>query len=445
MGIFIKNPGQNRVLQLIKSAAKEILVASGSRSGKTFIFVYAIVLIASKFPRSRHLIARKHFSHVKGAIWLDTLPKVLEVCFPQLAKPGVCTWNNTDFYLTLPNGSEIWIGGLDDKERVDKILGREYLTIFFNECSELSYDSYTTVKSRLAQRCSYVTAKGEVVWAKNMCLLDQNPTSSKHWSKLLFVDKVDPETREAVKKPERYAFGKIHPSENLDNISEDYLEHLESLPPAKRKRFLDGEWSEGTEYALWQQETINRTRLRVDQQPESFRRIVVAVDPAVTAKDTSDETGIIVAGIGWDYHLYVLQDLTGVYTPSEWAKAAVLAYDTWQADRVVGEVNQGGDMVEAMIRTVSPLIPFTGVFATRNKFTRAEPVAALYEIGRAHHIGLFPDLEEQQTLWEGKKGEKSPNNIDALVWAAADLFPDIGTHSMPQGNFAKAMRGELSL
>lgn len=406
-------------------------------SGKTFIILYAMITIASLFPRSRQLIARKFFSHVKGSIWLDTLPKVLDLCFPRL-KDHI-KWNNTDYYITLPNGSEIFCVGLDDKQRVDKILGREYLNIFFNECSEISYDSYTTVLSRLAQRCERVNSRGETVQAKNKVFADENPTTAKHWSKVLFVDKKDPESvNKSINNPEEYGFTFIHPSENEANISQDYIKMLENMPPAKRKRFLDGVFAESSANALWDDEIINRYRV---SENVPYKRIIVAVDPAVTSTDTSDETGIIAAGISWDNEMYVLDDQTGTYTPNEWANKVVETYNKWNADRVVAEVNQGGEMVEALLRSVAPNIPYSGVWAVRNKVTRAEPLSALYYQGKVHHVGIFTELELEQTGWEAKKGDKSPNRIDSLVWAGADLFPELGINKKMSGSFAKAMRG----
>ena len=439
MADFKINVGQKRVIDIIKRPeVKEVLVASGSRSGKTFIIIWAIITIALKFPRSRHLIARKHFNHVKGSVWLDTLPKVLEVCYPELR--GLVKWNNTDFYITLPNGAEIWMGGLDDKERVDKILGREYLTIFFNECSELTYDAYTTVKSRLAQQCSYVKPDGTLVPGKNMIFADENPTSSKHWSKVLFIDKVDPESKTAVKNPDRYAYTFIHPSENSENISADYLEMLESMPPAKRRRFLDGRFSDGSDNALWTLDVIAKSRV-LEAPP--LRRIVISVDPAVTATDESDETGIMVQGITAAGHLYTLADHSGIYKPNEWGELACDLYADWKADKVVGEVNQGGDMVETIIRAHSHLVNYGAVRATRNKYTRAEPVSALMYMNpsRHHIVGELPDLEMEMTEWEGKTGQASPNRIDAMVWGAFELLPDLNPQAkMQRGNFAEAMQ-----
>lgn len=438
MADFKINVGQKRVLDLIKSPAREILVSSGSRSGKTFIIIWAILTIAAKFPGSRHLIARKHFSHAKGSVWLDTLPKVIDICFPEMKT--ALKWNNTDFFLQLPNGSEIWVAGLDDKERVDKILGREYLNIFLNECSEISFDTYTTVKSRLAQKCFMIKANGDRVEGKNMMLLDQNPSSSKHWTKLLFYDKIDPESKTAISRPDRYVYTHIHPSENAENISQDYLDMLEGLPPAKRRRFLDGLFSDGSDNALWTLDAIADSR--VLEMPR-LRRIVVSVDPAVTATDSSDETGIVVQGIGIDNHLYTIADYTGKYTPVEWAQKAVEAYIEHQADVVVGETNNGGDLVETVIRQHMPLINYKKVHATKNKYTRAEPVSSLMFMKPAKHhiVGELPELELEMTEWEGKSGDASPNRIDAMVWGAFELMPDLNPQrNVMQGSFARALR-----
>ena len=419
--MFKKTEIQKRAIKLFNSLAREFLLLGGSRSGKSFIIVYAIIVIACIFPNSRHLIARKHFNQVKNSIWNDTLKKVLKVCFPNLA----VAWNNVDYFITLPNGSEVWIAGLDDKDRLEKILGREYLTIFLNEASQLSYDAYTTVKTRLAQR---------IEGAKRIIFIDENPPSKKHWTYKVFIEKKEPEGNTPL-QPERYAALKINPDQNLENIGDDYLQILDSLPKSKRTRFRDGEFSDDSAFALWTDRNI--ASARVDVKPV-LKRIVVAIDPAVTSKDTSDETGIVVAGVSMDDQLYVLEDLSGTYTPTEWAKIGVNAYRNWRADRIVGEVNNGGDLIETVIKTVDKNVSYKGVHATRDKLTRAEPVAALYEQGKGRHVGEHAELELEMTTWEGKKGEPSPNRIDALVWAAAELLPLMTSSNSNINNWASA-------
>jgi len=414
---FVKTKIQEAAIRLFTSGKSKFLLFGGSRSGKSFIIVYAIIVIACKFPGSRHLICRFRFNHVKNSIWMDTLRKVLKVCFPNL----VVKWNNADFFITLPNGSEIWIGGLDDKERSEKILGMEFLTVFVNEASQISYEAYTTLLTRLAQ---YIEG------ARNLLFIDENPPSKKHWTYKIFFGHVEPETNISLSHVDQYGQLHMNPEDNLENISADYMELLESLPSRKKKRFLKGEFTEETEGALWTDELINSTRVKesnsynVESKTPVYKRIVVAIDPAVTSKDTSDETGIVVTAEGYDGHLYVLEDKSDIYTPSEWAKTAVGLYRKYRADRIIGEVNNGGDLIEAVIRQVDENVSYKSVHATRDKLTRAEPVAALYEQGKAHHVGEHADLELEMTSWSAKQGEKSPNRIDALVWGATELILD---------------------
>jgi phage terminase large subunit-like protein len=174
--------------------------------------------------------------------------------------------------------------------------------------------------------------------------------------------------------------------------------------------------------ALWSLETIDKARR--DRAPD-LRRIVVAIDPAVSSHEGSDETGIIVAGLDERQHGWILEDLSGRYAPHEWARTAIEAYNRHSADRIVAEVNQGGAMVENTIRTIDANVPFTAVHASRGKFVRAEPVAALYEQGRVHHVGNFTQLEDQQTAFApdiDRPRMGSPDRVDALVWALTELM-----------------------
>jgi phage terminase large subunit-like protein len=153
-------------------------------------------------------------------------------------------------------------------------------------------------------------------------------------------------------------------------------------------------------------------------------RLVVAIDPAVTSNADSDETGIIVAGLTNTGHVVVVEDLSLKGSPLEWAKVAIAAYKSRRADRIIAEVNNGGDLVARNIFGVDPGVSFRAVRASRGKYIRAEPVAALYEQGRVHHVGFIPKLEDQMTGWTPQSGEKSPDRLDALVWAITDLVID---------------------
>lgn len=169
--------------------------------------------------------------------------------------------------------------------------------------------------------------------------------------------------------------------------------------------------------ALWKRKDIDENR--VIKFPE-LKRIVVAIDPAVTANEDSDETGIIVGGIGRDGHGYILEDMTLSASPDSWAKEAVTAYHKYKADRIVAETNNGGDMIEFTIKTVDKTVSFKQVRASRGKVTRAEPVAALYEQKKVHHVGMFAELEDQMCQW--MPGEDSPDRCDALVWCLTELM-----------------------
>jgi phage terminase large subunit-like protein len=179
--------------------------------------------------------------------------------------------------------------------------------------------------------------------------------------------------------------------------------------------------------ALWNRGMIEATR--ASNAPELIR-VVVAIDPATSSTEGSDETGIIVAGKDQDGRGWVLADASGRFHPTEWAKNAILAYRAHSADRVVAEVNNGGDMVETTLRMIDPNVPFAAVHASRGKITRAEPVAALYEQGRVHHVGVFPHLEDQMCAFardahgtfDIRSAGFSPDRVDALVWALTDLL-----------------------
>lgn len=169
--------------------------------------------------------------------------------------------------------------------------------------------------------------------------------------------------------------------------------------------------------ALWKR--INIDKYRIDKAPELIR-VVVGVDPSGTSKTTSDEAGIVVAGIDSRGHGYVLDDKTNIYTPAGWAYNAIAAYNEWDADRVVGETNYGGDMVETIIRGIDKDVSYKSVTASRGKYIRAEPIASFYERGLIHHVGKFNKLEDELCMW--LPGDKSPNRLDALVWCFTELL-----------------------
>ena len=221
---------------------------------------------------------------------------------------------------------------------------------------------------------------------------------------------------------ERTAVTRGHTLENRDNLHPDYLRYVLRKYEGTRlgRQELAAEILDDNPDALWKRTKIDE--LRVSKPPE-LKRIVVAIDPQGTDNETSSSTGIVVAGIAQvadRIEAYILADLTLSGTPEKWATEAVSGYYTFKADRMVAEVNFGGDMVESIIRIIDKGVAFKKVHASRGKQVRAEPASALYEQDRVHHVGFFAELEDQLCEWV--PGDKSPDRLDALVWALTDLM-----------------------
>jgi hypothetical protein len=396
---FVKTQAQKLAVKLLGSVAKFILLYGGSRSGKSFIIIYAIILRALKESGSRHLIVRFAFSHAKQSLCHDTIPKVLALCFPGV-NPNL---NKTDWFYEFSNGSQIWIGGLDDKDRTEKVLGNEYASIFVNEASQISFESYSLLITRLAQKTKLV----------NKLYIDCNPPATTHWVYKIFIKNINPET-EALLNKELYASMRMNPTDNIENLPPDYIESiLGTLSTRQQKRFRYGEFLDDIEGALWTWDMIEKNR--VMELPQLIR-VCIPVDPAVTKSDEADETGIIPIGLGENGHFYVLGDYTGKYSPIQTARRINQAFDDHKADMVVAEVNNGGDYIRDVITLVNGRMPYKDVHAARGKATRAEPKALLYSQSRVHHYGNLSKLEDEQTTWIPNSGMKSPNRIDALCW-----------------------------
>lgn len=411
---------QCEVRKVFATAAKYFLVYGGSRSGKTFFIIYAIITRMLKAPGSRHVVFRQDGVDAKQSIGNETVPAVVELAYPGLA----LKWREKDGYFEAPNGSQLWLAGLKDKERLDKVLGKEYATVYLNEASQITLEAFTTVLTRLAQSVKQVDGRRLAL----KCYIDLNPTVSAHWTYQMFVLGIHPDGGFAIPDhEENYRYITVNPVDNSDNLPADYIESLRNMPERQRKRYFEGAFTADDDNALWR-----RGFIKHDSPPE-FKRIVVAIDPAAKSEVGSDETGIIVAGLGSDDRGYILADDSGKYRPEEWARRAISLHDTYDADCIVAEVNQGGEMVEAMIKAAARgrAIRYTAVTATRAKQVRAEPIAALYEQGKVRHAEPFTQLEDQMcafTIGFDRKAQGySPDRVDALVWALTDLFPRIAS------------------
>lgn len=222
--------------------------------------------------------------------------------------------------------------------------------------------------------------------------------------------------------------------ENRDNLAPAFFEEIIKKYEGTRlgRQEIFAEVLDDVPGALWTEEILDRNRLMA--APANLMRVVVAIDPAVSSGDDACEHGIVVAARGEDGHAYVLDDVSLFGTPDEWARAAKSAYDRWKADIYVAEKNNGGDLVEANLRTVDPNAKIKLVHASRGKVRRAEPVAALYEQGKVHHIGKFKTMEDQLCVFTSDfdvdKMGFSPDRGDALVWAITELLVEPGTDAM---------------
>lgn len=234
--------------------------------------------------------------------------------------------------------------------------------------------------------------------------------------------------------------------DNADNLAPAFLEQIKRRYEGTRLGLQEiyGEILGDIPGALWSARTLDT--YRKTKVPDGLRRIVVAVDAAVT--EDGDDHGIIVAGMTAEGNGVVLADGTIKGSPFDWARRAVSLYDEWAADRIVAEVNQGGDMVRHTLQSVRASLPVSMVRASRGKHIRAEPIAALYEQGRVSHVGRFDDLEAQmlQMTSHGYEGSGSPDRLDALVWAMADLFPEMahGGAVLDPSDFAPSVVGWMA-
>jgi len=284
--LFKPTAVQKKALELLKSGAKHILLFGGSRSGKTTVLVMAIIFRALRYAGSRHLICRYRAKDARSSVLRETL-------FPWLDNTvgkGGYTYLAHESMITLFNGSEIWIGGLGDREQADKILGHEYCTIYFNEISQLSYAAVTTAYSRLAMR---------VDGCRNLFYYDCNPGSPLHWAYKIFVLKRQFLTGEPLEKSDLYCSMLLNPEDNRNNLPEDYIaDILDVLPEKQKARFRDGLWvkAEGVIYDRFDETMIVKTA----DLPKQFDRLAAGQDFGLN---------ITFVKIGWvDDVIYVLAD-----------------------------------------------------------------------------------------------------------------------------------------
>lgn len=441
---FKPNPGQVRAQQLLTGQQRHTALVGGSRSGKTTLLVRATGIRALRAPGSRHAILRFRANAARSSISLDTLPKVMS-----MIAPGVpLVEHRQDGFFELPNESQIWIGGLDDKERAEKILGQEFATVYFNECSQIPYSSVMLALTRLAQEAGL----------KQRAYYDLNPSGSMHWTNLLFGKHVDPLSRQPLADPENYKRCFLNPSDNAGHLSKEYLQSLANLPEKQRRRFFEGVYVDEIDGALWTYDKLERARISYDGlrtkeacaaicAKHNITRVAVAVDPSGAAGDEdtrSDEIGIGVVGRTAEGRGIILEDCSLTAGPEVWAHKAVDAYKRWSANIIVGERNYGGAMVEFTIKSADKRVPVKLITASRGKHVRAEPISVLFDGDEPvmSVLGRWPLLEDQLVNFSsaGYMGDRSPDRADAMIWAASELMledvPNVGLY-LSSANRAK--------
>lgn len=430
------NPDQLEAENVLKDpTARFILMFGATGGGKTYVIANNILDRAERAPGSRHLVLRSTSVDCKSTVFQQTFKDVINAKYHDPRYPDQSAWDfmreqgdiSIDPMSIRIGNSQIDFKGLDDN-KLDRILGSDYSTIFISEVSLINdYKVISTLNTRLRQRVNTVNGKP----LRMKFLMDCNPPSKRHWTYFTFSQGVNYASRLPHEDPALYRTYKIETEANRANLSDGYIESLAADMAGNyvaRKRYIEGLWYDEVENPLFSAQDITAARLP-PVSPENiddagFDAIYVAVDPAMTSEAGSDETGITVIGetaaIGLEgKHLHVLADLSGKYQPPEWGKIVADAVKEWKANEVVAETNQGGDLVVTNIRAVNPNIKVTKIHASRGKDIRAEAASTACKQGRVHMRGTFQTLEDQLIEFEvgfnrRKKGY-SPDRLDAMV------------------------------
>lgn len=372
-------------------------IAYGGRSsGKSWTAAQALI-VRSLQKKIRILCCREIQNSIK-----DSVKKTLENGIERMGLSNFFT--STKDSITAYNGSEFIFKGL--YAHPEQIKSLENISIaYVEEAESVSKESWDVL-------IPTVRAENSEIW---ICF---NPRDAEDETFQRFV----------VSPPKNSVSAWVNYTDNpfCPQVMIDEAEALREKNLDEYNHIWLGFCRVANKNALWKSKMIDSLRVP-SVNPDELDRIVIAIDPAATSKASSDETGIVAAGVkygrnGADDQFYILEDASLRGTPVQWAKAALELYYFYSADRIIAEVNNGGDMVESVIRNADDNVSYSAVRATRGKILRAEPVAALYEQRRVHHAGYFAILESQMCNYTGADGEKSPDRLDALVWAITELM-----------------------
>jgi Terminase RNaseH-like domain len=384
--------------RFINSPAKRKIIRAGRRSGKT---VGVSIMAVQKFIEGGRVLYCAPTEEQTGAFWSEV--KRALAC---AVGAGLFIRNETDRFIELPGS----------KQRISAKTAWNADTLRSDFCDLLILDEWQLQpESVWSEVCApmMLDSNGDAVFVYTPPSLHSRASSKatdpRHAAKLFKIAAADKSGRW-----EAFHFSS-HANPYISAVA--LSEIACDMTQLAIRQEIEAEDVEEIAGALWTQALIDETR--VDVTPD-LRRIVVAIDPSGSSKTTADECGIVVAGLGRDGHGYVLEDLSLRATPRVWAGVAVGAFHKHHCDRVIAEQNFGGEMVELTLHTVDDNIPYKAVNASRGKVARAEPISALYEKRLVHHVGVFEALEGGLTSYV--PGNKSPNRLDAVVWALSELM-----------------------
>lgn len=439
MPAFALTAKQQEALCLIANGnAFENMLYGGSRSAKTFLNIYILIVRACKV-KSRHLVVRLHFSLLNQSVIHDTFPKVLGLAFPNLA-PRV-NLRQRPCFAAFPNGSEIWFSGLDDKDRSENVLGNEYSTIFFNEASQINYSSYTLALGRLAQKNDL----------RKYALLDENPPSKGHWTYKKFIEHVEPKDKQPINPNSVFSI-QMNPVDNVDSygnshLDKEYLSFLEALPSADRNRFLHGQFNDTVEGGVYTRELLyaSVTGRLGDLQPVPMIPVVAVFDIGM-----SDYTSIWICQFLKEKILFLdfyqnnrmsLPEYLNAIKDKGWNISRLyLPHDarnkSWATGRSIREVAQDyGKSCGFKVEVLPRLSLYDGINASRVVFDKC----CFNNIKCAEGLDM---LRQYKTSFNDATGVYSDKPDHDLASHAADAFRyvcmayDDGLYDKPRDNQA---------
>ncbi|MDR0631537.1 MAG: terminase family protein [Holosporales bacterium] len=381
-----RNARENQ--RLPKGDWKNWMIIAGRGFGKTRTGAESVRQLVAEQSSNRIALVGRTIDETRS-VMVEGVSGILSIYPPE--SPDYPTFEYSKRRVRWPNGALAQLFGAD---RYDCLRGPQFDLAWVDEFAKFKYPEriYEQLMFSLrlgnAPRCIITTTPRAIPFLKE--LIDEKTTVTTHGTTF----------------------------DNEKNLPKSFIDYVKKKygNSTLGRQELYAELLFDNKKALWQRRMI---RYRA---PEKMCRIVIAVDPAVTYNASSDETGIIVAGRDASGVAFVLEDVSGQYHPHAWGQLVVEKFHQYGADRVVAEVNQGGDLVEEVIRSFDSVIPYSGVRATRGKFVRAEPISALYEQSRVFHAQVFSKLEDQMCNFAPGESEKSPDRVDALVWGMTELF-----------------------